>query len=102
MTTEDCLLPSELDIADSVRVSVASADRDNADKSVAAANCVQGCDFWLLDPVSCRLSQGDMTMAVRAMLDVLESLHENVVTRTYPPAPVIAHVRAAADILDVR
>jgi hypothetical protein len=102
VATEDRLLPSELDIADSLRVIVSSADLRHAVESVAVVELRAAARHLIAAPGFLPpLQEGEMTIALHVMLEVLESLPANIV-HSHPYAVVVAHVRAAAGVLGLR
>jgi hypothetical protein len=102
MMCDDRLMPTELDIADRVRVIVSTADLNNAVESMAAVELRAAARHLTAAPGFLPPSQkGEMTIALQVMLEVLESLPVSVV-HSYPCAVVVAHVRAAAAVLGLR
>jgi hypothetical protein len=102
LTSDDRLIPTESDLADSVRVIIGCADLRNPAQNAAATEFCAAARHLVMAPGFLpSLPKGDMQVAVRVMLDVLLSLPVLLVRRD-PYRLVMAHVCAAAEFLGVR
>jgi hypothetical protein len=102
VTSEDRLIPTESDLADSVRVIIECADLRNPAQNTAAIEFRKASRHLVAAPGFLpSLPNGDMQVAVRVILDVLLSLPVLLVRRD-PYRVVVSHVCAAAESLGVR